>query len=540
MERKVYKVSELKALKATCCSSELSEDEKQNNNTTWTALLASKLSIKIICDQPSSNAFQNRNTCNKPEITTLTRSTGNSLHNQNNKQSTLTHTNNNNSNNNNNNNNININQKYTTNNCSTPNNGSNSNYINSSSSYVSASGNKKLSIAQQRLLFEKEREEILKGRENKVTPLEIGGEPTIRKYHDESDEIMMEFQKEARKVDKMYEEEEMKLSGSAFPNSMNKMQTSAGFQSSNPPTNEGIDTWLADIFNKPITGDGFFFDMTNATKDTESPMLFQFENQEGSSNVTSFSGSHSKQSRLGSILGINSITLSPEKTSTKSSRNFVRDDDDDNTLEVVNSALDSALRLNGLLSDISPMGGGNVMIPPFDMPLNTKANLSSVFLSVQNDSYLAQTAISEVVTKSTDVLTKLGFNRPEQVDDMSTHTCKSSFSFQDSTSSASKKKAKTPVISAASRLQLNKMKSVTKTVSVTNSSTPKNELLSSETKSNSAQYVQSVESKSPLTSQIKSEKGSPFSLKPVEETKSPMQRLNINALFEAAAISGSK
>ena len=497
MEKIVFKIKELKALKANC-SNELSED------ATCKALISSKFSIKVVGDQPSSSAFQNLRpigTNFKVETPTTARNNAFSLNNQNNqsaiKKSSL-------------NNNNTSNQKSNPTSIDTPNISVNTNNNSNSSAH------KKLTIAQQRLLFEKEREEILKSRERGNVIPEKDGEPAIRKYHDESDEIMKEFQNEARKVDLMYEKNERKQTETAISSNMNNMQTDTGsLLSPTTARNRGFDTWLADIFNKPITGEDFSFDMANATKDTETSSLFQFDNHKNdSSDALHFSGSHSKQSRLGSILGINAITLSPDKPSTKSSRSFARDDDDDNnTLEVVNSIFSRGLHLNGLMSDISPMRGSNTTIPPrYDMPTNSRVDLNSVFLSVQNDSYLVQTVAPDMVVKSTDVLSKLGFNGPEQVDDLNTQAGKSSFSFQDNSSSANKKKSKTPVMSAASRLQLNKMKSSSKTTSQTDSSTPNN--LSSSIETKSSQPSKPIE---------------------VNSSKSPMQRLNINALFEAAA-----
>ena len=341
---------------------------------------------------------------------------------------------------------------------------------------------KKLTRQEQIALFEKELEEHRKKNDKNAN----SETAVVYRYHDEGDELMKELEEEEKKktgkkinISNLFGGSNSKSSGgnTAEANAqilqLNELESSNGTPGIFLGGNENqqmqnavkpkVEDWLSDIFDKSVSTGGSsvdtFFDL--ALKDPIDRGTFSTK---------------SKSSRFSALLGISPTTSPDGKSGNYRGKPHIEDDDD--------------IPLN--LSSLGNIFGSS------NLSTNTKVDLQSLFANACSDTsganYKNNQFISDsdvAVIKSEDVLSKLGFSgaspprgqvrtstdlespAPNGNDVSNTPTSNSTnqnsspFAFHgannDSSSSLNKKKVRAvPVMSAASRMQLNKIKAIKK------------------------------------------------------------------------------
>jgi hypothetical protein len=360
------------------------------------------------------------------------------------------------------------------------NNMSQTNSNNSHNAGVGGGREKKLTRQEQLALFEKELEEHRRKNDKSIN----SEAPVVYRYHDEGDELMKELEEEEKKKNGKRINVRDLFSGTKA-NSIENITTKSTevvhfnelepsnstpsvfhIGNENQPTQNAVkpkvEDWLSDIFDKSMNTGG-------ANVDTFFDLALK-EPVEGSSFSTK-----TKSSRFSALLGISPASSPDGKAASFRSTAHV-EDDDDITLSI--SSIDNIFSSSNLSA-------------------NTKVDLKSLFANASSDTTCANYRNNQFINdsvvniiRSEDVLSKLGFsgasppreqtvastdlespaansNVGETPTSNSSNQNTSPFAFHgvnnDSVNSLNKKKVRAaPVMSAASRMQLNKMKATKK------------------------------------------------------------------------------
>ena len=297
---------------------------------------------------------------------------------------------------------------------------------------------RKLTIAEQKLLFEQERKKILAERQKEYDDNIVDGEATL-KFRDETDILLEEM---AGNQSNRAGSEGTKIS---FNTLLLSSEGDRSHQHRAPVDSNGnsvviqfssLNSSKEEVIPAPVQPDiwSSFLD-TNLSPDIFGNSIF---------GNPAPSSSRRGQSRLGAILSLDS---SPQKSDNK--LNF----DNDDTLDLTNPSL---------FAEALP--------PSPNSRANNRLNVQSLFSAARqnpNSNPSPESAVEHKIIKSSDVLSRLGFeghqsSEPSPPQDSSSsptppNSSSSPFTFHGQDSSAKKTKKQSGGMSVASRMQLMKM-----------------------------------------------------------------------------------